>query len=414
VPVLIITSASQETVTWSAYPHSFGSPGFLANYRRDHDDNPGTTYEPRNEMLGATWEMMTGHFDMLPRDYQFVADWLAAVAKARLPAQPGAPLKTLVLRDGWLVDPNIPASGDLPGDYAVPAPYQDFKGPRNKALWFPTEALARTFFEIVRDEPRRQIEMFTFLDPAGQPISLAHGSLAAMPTPQLLLKDDGEFTITTHHFTAPFDICTIKEKGHDKDPNATHAYANVLFPGRSSLPVSAVPLQFDPNGGPIELVRTETFKDERGVSETRFTLKLKRHRLAPDAGFCLFFCRAYHEGDKLFAAAGRTCQIAWVPQDIGGKGAVAQTIAFPTIPDARAATAKIPLQATSSAKLPVDYFVLKGPGVVRDGALVPTEVPVGFPKPIEVTIGAYQVGVYKATGGVRAAPTVYQTFHLLP
>lgn len=53
--------------------------------------------------------------------------------------------------------------------------------------------------------------------------------------------------------------------------------------------------------------------------------------------------------------------------------------------------AKIELNAKSSAGLPVDYFVWKGPGIIKDGSFIPTEVPAGASKPIEVTVGAYQV-----------------------
>ena len=38
----------------------------------------------------------------------------------------------------------------------------------------------------------------------------------------------------------------------------------------------------------------------------------------------------------------------------------------------------------------------------------------GETMPIEVTIGAYQVGLFKETGGVKPAETIYQTFRLIP
>jgi hypothetical protein len=385
----------------------------LGSYRRDRDDNPGTAYEPRNEMFGNCWEMMSGHFDMLPRDYQFVADWLDAVASARLPQNAGEPMKDLTLRDGWLMNAQIPAIGELPKDYAMPAPYLEYKGHRSQALWFPNEALARTQFELGRDEPRKKIEMFTFLDPSGQPISLAHGPMATMPNPQALLHDDGLFTLTTYHFTAPPEICTVKDKNHVKDPNAKHVYANVLFPGQTTMPTSDLPLRFDEHGGALTLVRSETFKDARGVTETRFTLRLTRHRIDPGAGFNMSFVRVYHEGDRDFAAAGRTCQISLVSSD-AMKNATAQTIDFPAVADAPADCARIELHAKSSAGLPVEYFVLKGPGIIKDGAFIPMEFPAGASKPIEVTIGAYQVGLFQETGGVKPAETMFRTFHLMP
>ena len=127
----------------------------------------------------------------------------------------------------------------------------------------------------------------------------------------------------------------------------------------------------------------------------------------------MFFPRIYDQGNKQFTAAGRTAVIAWSVQDFD-KGAPSQTVTFPPIADAPAVTQKIILQATSSSELPIDYFVLKGPGLIEDGAFIPTEVPTGAKNPIEVTIGAYQVGVFQATNGVKPSPTVYQTFHLTP
>lgn len=126
------------------------------------------------------------------------------------------------------------------------------------------------------------------------------------------------------------------------------------------------------------------------------------------------FVRIFHEGDDEFSAAGRTCQISLAPPDAAIlKSATNQTITFPPVPDAPATSAKIELKAISSAGLPVNYFVLKGPGIIQGGAFVPTEVPTGAARPIEVTIGAYKAGLFKQPGGVRPAETVYQTFHLL-
>ncbi len=413
VPVLVVCAASQETVAWSQYPHGFDSFGFIGCYRRDYKGNPGTAYEPRNDLVGACWEMMDGHFELSPRSCQFVAAWLEAVAAARLPNEPGAPLKELVLRDGWLMDPRIPVSGDVDSLCPAPARYLEFKGDRQKALWFPNESLARGLYELLKDEPRRNIELFTVRDPKGEPVSLAHGLMAEMPDAGTLLlaKGDGRFALTTYHYTTPPGICSIKEKGHG--PEDKHLLVNLLFPDKATLPLSGLPLQFNPNGTPLELLQQEEITDDRGVTETRFTLKIKRNRFWPDPGFQMLFPRIYHAGNRSFAAAGRTVKIVWVPQDVG-KNRVLQTLNFPPLPDVSAKTAKIELKATSSAGLPIDYFVQKGPGIIQHGVFVPAEVPVGSIKPIEVTIGAYQAGIYKEDGGIKPSPTVYQTFRLIP
>jgi hypothetical protein len=170
-----------------------------------------------------------------------------------------------------------------------------------------------------------------------------------------------------------------------------------------------IPVGCDTNGAPVELVGREVLKDERGVPETRFTLRLSRHRLAPNRGYQMFFLRIFHEGDARFAASGRTVQIAWAPGDAGRP----QTVDFPPVPDVPASIQRVELRATSSAGLPVDYFVIQGPGVIRDGGFVPCELPAGGDRSITVTIGAYQRGVYEQDGGWQSTPTVFRTFRLL-
>ena len=115
----------------------------------------------------------------------------AAIASARLPEKAGDPLKNLTLRDGWLIDPRIPASGELPADYAMPAPYLEYKGHRDKALWFPNEKLARAQFELGRDEPRKEMELFTFLDPTKQPSVSRMARWHLCPIPRLCCMTTG-------------------------------------------------------------------------------------------------------------------------------------------------------------------------------------------------------------------------------
>ena len=413
VPILFINSASQETVSWSAYPHDIGGAPHLM-YRHDHDDNPGIAYEPRNEMFGFDWDMACGHFDMLPRDFEFAADWLAAIAQARLPQKPGDPLKDLTLRDGWLINPVVPMAGDLPANFPLPAPYLQYKGPRSKAAWYPNETLARREFELLRDEPRKKIEMFTFLDPDGKPIQprakldgrdAQHAGSSPRP------RTDHAHDVPLHHAVSGVVPC-LSATTNSTRINPTSWRTN-SFPAKRRLPVSGLPLQFDPSGCPLELVKAEPFKDSRGVSATRFTLRWGRNRLTPDASLGFFAVRAYDQGDAQFAAAGRTCAIKGSTQE-SDKKAAPQTVTFPEVDDAPATTRNVELKATSSSGLPVDYFVVKGPGIIENGAFVPMEIPAGLRKPVEVTIGAYNQGLFKDEGGVRPSATVYQTFHLLP
>ena len=142
-------------------------------------------------------------------------------------------------------------------------------------------------------------------------------------------------------------------------------------------------------------------------------MKWGRNRLTPDASLGFFAVRAYDQGNAQFAAAGRTCAIKGSTQEFDKKAAP-QTVTFPGVDDAPASSRSIELKATSSSGLLVDYFVVKGPGIIRNGAFVPMEIPAGLHKPIEVTIGAYHQGLFQDHGGFRPSATVYQTFRLLP
>ena len=104
-----------------------------------------------------------------------------------------------------------------------------------------------------------------------------------------------------------------------------------------------------------------------------------RHRISRSDGFNMAFSCVFHGGDAPFTAALRTCQISRAPSD-AMKKASGQTVSFPALADAPATSAKIKFAAQSSSGLPVEYFVLMGPGIIENGAFVPLEVPEGLSK----------------------------------
>jgi hypothetical protein len=69
------------------------------------------------------------------------------------------------------------------------------------------------------------------------------------------------------------------------------------------------------------------------------------------------------------------------------------------------------LAATSDSGLPVSFFVVAGPAVVRDGKLVFTPIPPRTKLPVSVTVAAWQWG-RRADPAVKIAEVVQQTFHL--
>ena len=413
VPILFVNSMNQSTVPsqWKSQslPYGSGTSGNPQAYRADTAANPGDTYQRGNELFGVNWEMMSCHFDMKPRNYEFVAKYIAAVAQARLPATPPAPgvrsqLKNLTLDSGWLVDRFY--SNAAPGSnkpYFAPAPYRAYKGPKNQALWYPNEELARLTQQAMLGESTRKFEMFTFLDRAGQPISLAESPQIDLSESPWLIEGDGRFTLRPYAFKEPFLVCTNTAKGHEKDPAAPHPMSNVLFPGQTTLPISNLPILADVNGSPVEQVP--------GVD---FTFRLRPHRFAPEpGGYNHFYLHFYKEGNEDFALAGRNVKITWWLNGQKIPGIKDQKITFPPLANAPKSTKRIKLTATSSSNLPVGYFVREGPAVIEGDELVVTQVPFSDPKPLAITIGAYQTGLWQPDG-FKAAATVYQSLSLTP
>ena len=411
VPILFCTSMNQATApgNWKskALPFPSGSGGHPFANRDDKDDNPGDTYQRGNELFGYNWEMLSCHFDMSTREYEFIAQYLAAVSKARLPSlapPPGAKpvLKPLTLSSGWLIDPFYSNYGQANQKYYAPAPYQKYQGPKNKAWWYPTEELARTMQQRMVGECTKKFEVFTIKDRKGAPLSLAESPQVTIPQPLEYLEKDGVFTLNIQKLKTPPMICSNGDPKHTADP-AAHKLANTLFPGKATIPVSTRPVKVDLNGSAVEL-----------VPGSAFTFKMRPHRLAADpggnSGACLRF---YKEGNAEWAWVGLNVWITWWPNGQKIPGIKDQKITFPSIANVPKSTKRIKLAATSSSGLPVGYFVQQGPAVIEGGELVVTQVPIKDPKPIKVTVGAYQTGLWQANG-YRAAASVYQTFSLMP
>jgi hypothetical protein len=239
--------------------------------------------------------------------------------------------------------------------------------------------------------------------------------MAEMPSPESLLTGEGEIVLTTYHFKNLVDIFTSRDKEHPQDPNVPKKMADLVFPDQENLPVSGMPLHFDMNSSPFELVSTEPFKDERGLPATRLKLRIRYNRFSNELIYTVN--RIYEDGNEEYAPSGRSVLIKWWLgglKDFGGVKMEEQKITFDPIADVPQGTESVPLKATNSSGLKVDYFVLYGPGVIKDGTFIPTEVPVGASKPIAVTIGAYHPGKYSGDKLYKPASVVYQTFHLNP
>jgi hypothetical protein len=86
-----------------------------------------------------------------------------------------------------------------------------------------------------------------------------------------------------------------------------------------------------------------------------------------------------------------------------------QTITFPEIPDQETGTKLLALNATSSAGVPVYYYVREGPAEVDGDVLKFTAIPPRAKFPVKVTVVAWQYGV---PGKIKSAEPVTREFNL--
>lgn len=89
-----------------------------------------------------------------------------------------------------------------------------------------------------------------------------------------------------------------------------------------------------------------------------------------------------------------------------------QEITFPEIADVPLGTREVPLRATSSAGLPVEYWVDYGPAYLKDGVLHLTEIPPCMKFPVEVQVTAWQYGTMNEPK-VQTAEPVTRTFRIV-
>jgi len=98
-----------------------------------------------------------------------------------------------------------------------------------------------------------------------------------------------------------------------------------------------------------------------------------------------------------------------VEAEVEGK---TQQINFPTIPDQKLNTKGIELKATSTAGVPVYYYVKEGPAALNGNRLTLTKIPPRAKFPVKVTVVAWQYGS-SVEPKLQTAEPVERSFYLV-
>jgi hypothetical protein len=117
-------------------------------------------------------------------------------------------------------------------------------------------------------------------------------------------------------------------------------------------------------------------------------------------------------GDSEYRRADRPCH-PWVYVVHKDKDGTPQTITFPKIDDQVAGVQSVPLVATASSGLPVQFFVVSGPVDLSDDNQTLQFLPISPNAhfPIRVVVGAFQWG-RMAGSKIQSADPVYQEFFI--
>jgi hypothetical protein len=354
----------------------------------------------RREFPAVPFSMLAdaggGHFDSHDALVSFLAEYIRAATRHRLPANASSADKMTALhpldatKEGWLIDrwhmdksPRTPA-----------APVNQYRGDTSEAYWCFDETHARSTERLQSAYTGKKPQLTGYIQKGliaeQNPKTHQQVTLSFLPEPAgdgLTFKLQGTFLDT-----AP--------RGRPERWTGTAAGSPV---GHAS------------GGGPV-VIRTLCGPVVQ-IAEDTFSVRFDRvgfdnPKRSPELWFL-----AEHPGDAEYK---RAVQQAVMRLPLRNTEGTPQSITFPEIPAQLAgSTAEVPLNASSSAgpDAPVRYYVREGPaeiGTNKAGKSVLrlTPVPPRAKFPVKITVVAWQWG-RSIDPKMQSATPVERTFHLL-
>ncbi len=346
VPLLFLTGE---------YEDANGRAGKAASFRRRHPQSP----------LTMMAEAGGGHFDPGDRIASYLAAYLRAAARCRLPENP-APDSPVALKpvdpatQGWLYDRwrlNQPAK-------APPAPVADYQGDPKEALWTFDGGLARATEAYNEGQNSKKAQLLGYRQDGG-----------VLPqNPKLHAQIDIPFRPVD-------DGLTFKLEG---------VFLDTVPEGRpvgwSGLPLGS-PIAHATGGGPVILRRIcgPVVK----LSDDTFALRFDRLGFDNPRRSNEIWLLADHPGDSVFKRAVQQSVLHFPLRNKEGRP---QAITFPAPPDQPYGTRTLPLSATSDTDAKVRFYVREGPAAVDGDTLVFSPLPPRAKFPVKVTVVAWQWG----------------------
>lgn len=379
VPALVAFGTAQEwdqhksdvRSNWNNIEKTYG--GILDQRKK----NPNW---PLSYVLDGT----SGHFDCSERLTQYFAHYIDLVAQARLSDDGSPSLKPAALDNGFLADLPVPGHENKPvTKFFETAP--EARG----VPWYFDRASAEEAQAIARINWKAATQLPGFADEKGEVFPYVFNGTAWLP-------------INNPHGTA------WKPEGANSLPTPlleTEA-DGVTFTLRGVLQ-NKVPVNFAGAGEPLaKAPGTPTVEWLCGSVEP---VGGNKFRMALDRTWPMAtYLAVRHPGTDQIRAVVQPAQLSREGHTEGAP----QKITFEKISDVKAGTKSLPLIAKSDAGLPVKYFVVVGPAIVKDSSLVFTQFPPRTKFPVTVTVAAWQWG-RGTEAKVRTAEIVKQSFQII-
>lgn len=332
---------------------------------------PGFDYVNKHPKTPITFfcDAGHGHFDYSDELVNYIALYIKKAAAYRLASgtinKPGA-LKFIDPVNGWLMDrwrkDSVPT--------AAAAPYNAYKGNRSNACWCFDRELCDATEKYYAKARGRQQQYIGFMQEG------------AVITP---VKSHANYMLK---FDPLSDGITFRVKAFFADtsrrvPTTQHA---------------KTPLQINRITGPVEKLNDSTFR-------LRFYhIGFNNPKRSND-----IWLIATNAGDEKYKSVVQQADIRFPIKNTVGKP---QQIVFPGISNQKQTIKAIELKATSTAGVPVYYYVKEGPAEIKNSRLVFTKIPPRARFPVKVTVVAWQYGS-GIEPKLQSAEPVERSFYIL-
>lgn len=361
VPTLVV---AQEWAEWG--------PQWGEVWRKEFNTVADMRNKDGSLLIGSFADIGSGHFDWHHESAGVIATFIRKAAEYRLPAngalQDDIQLKPIAPESGVLVDPKSLGTAQFRA-----VPYKEWHGDPKDAFWYFDREMAEAIQHFMLEQLEKKPQAIDFvLD--GKPVPLVNNGFAVIEPK--FLTDGVSFRVHAEALNV--------------SPTAN------LYKG-GALGHAAGPITYRVGSGALLQTGPDTFR----VAARSGGLIRQGMPWEP-------WILAYQPGDAEYRSTDKPAHILI---DIHNTQGLAQEIVFQKISDVDRRKRRIPLVATSSSGLPVQFYVESGPVEIEGNTLHFLPVPPRSRYPIRVIVSAFQWGSVGAHP-VQSAKPETQEFYI--